>query len=437
MSRQSCGDPPATRVVSRNPPPATPRARPSPTPAAVLTNDAAARCGRWLTAATTSSWMPGSNRTTVAPSPFHNRSTESSAMESVRGVGVSTHCAPSNNAGEAAFTPDRSLPAMGWPPTNRSNSGSRRATTGAFTLPTSVTTVREPFTNGAMSRATASSAPIGTASTTTSAPGTPSASVATRSTMPPSIAWRLEARSESTPTTSSARRRCLAPHARDPPTRPTPTTVSRRSGAAGEMSELPSHGLRHLAQNVHHGRELRRRQRLFPVTKRLFGVGVDLDQQPVGTRGDRGSGHRRHEVPPPRGMAGVHHHRQMRQFLNQRHRGQVERVAHLRLEGPDAPLAQDHLVIAARHDVFRGQQKFFDRCGQPALEQHRLVLPADLAQQPEVLHIAGADLQDIRVLSDQLDIPRIHDLGDDRQSRGLLGLGQVLQALLGQPLKRV
>ena len=46
--------------------------------------------------------------------------------------------APTNSSAEAPSIPTCSLPAMGWPPTKRGRSTA--ATSGPFTLPTSVTT---------------------------------------------------------------------------------------------------------------------------------------------------------------------------------------------------------------------------------------------------------------------------------------------------------
>ena len=46
-----------------------------------------------------------------------------------------------------------------------------------------------------------------------------------------------------------------------------------------------------------------------------------------------------------------------------------------------------------------------------------------------VLHVAGADLEDVGVLGDVLHLARLHDLGDDRQARPLARLGQEAQAL--------
>ncbi len=47
-----------------------------------------------------------------------------------------------------------------------------------------------------------------------------------------------------------------------------------------------------------------------------------------------------------------------------------------------------------------------------------------LLEQPEGAHVARADLQDVGVAGDQVDVLRVHHLGDGRQARPGAGLGQ-------------
>ena len=88
------------------------------------------------------------------------------------GSGVSTQVAPTNSSAEAPSTPTCSLPAMGWPPTNRGRSTA--ATSGPLTLPTSVTTASGFHSGDDRMPATTSAAPwTGVATTTRSAVGPP------------------------------------------------------------------------------------------------------------------------------------------------------------------------------------------------------------------------------------------------------------------------
>ena len=52
----------------------------------------------------------------------------------------------------------------------------------------------------------------------------------------------------------------------------------------------------------------------------------------------------------------------------------------------------------------------------PRFKSTGLRVLADLLQQVEVLHVAGADLEHVGLLLDQADLPRVHHLGDDRHA---------------------
>ena len=58
-------------------------------------------------------------------------------------------------------------------------------------------------------------------------------------------------------------------------------------------------------------------------------------------------------------------------------------------------------------------------------------------EQVEVLHVPGADLEDVGVALDQLDLAGVHDLGDDRHAEPLAGGLEHLQAVLAEPLEAV
>jgi hypothetical protein len=62
---------------------------------------------------------------------------------------------------------------------------------------------------------------------------------------------------------------------------------------------------------------------------------------------------------------------------------------------------------------------------------------ADLGEQVEVLHVPGADLDDVGDLGDELDVTRVEQLRDDRKAGLLAGLGQDLEPLLSESLECV
>ena len=72
-------------------------------------------------------------------------------------------------------------------------------------------------------------------------------------------------------------------------------------------------------------------------------------------------------------------------------------------------------MLPPDEDVLRRQQPLLDRRGDAALEHHRLARAAELAEQREVLHVARADLEDVGVLADHLDLAGVHHLGDELQ----------------------
>ena len=129
---------------------------------------------------------------------------------------------------------------------------------------------------------------------------------------------------------------------------------------------------------------------------------MHFDENAVGAGGDRGASHRRHLVAQAGAVTRVGDHRQMRQSLHQRDGRQVEQVARHRVEAANAALAEDHLIVALGEDVFGAHQQVDDRRRHAALEQHRLLHPADGAQQGIVLHVARADLNAVGVFGDEI-----------------------------------
>ena len=114
--------------------------------------------------------------------------------------------------------------------------------------------------------------------------------------------------------------------------------------------------------------------------------------------------------------------------LSTGNRGDVAGVARGGFEGADAALAENHVGIAVRDDVFGGHEQFFDGGAEAALQQHGPAAFAERFQEHEVLHVARADLHDVGVLRDEIDVAIAHDFGDDAEAgRGFRFL-QELQA---------
>ena len=120
--------------------------------------------------------------------------------------------------------------------------------------------------------------------------------------------------------------------------------------------------------------------------------------------------------------------------MQHRHRGKIERVARVVVKRADAALAENDVVVAAGHDVFRAHQQLLERVGKPALEQNRLFDRAHLLEQVVVLHVARADLDDVDVVK-QRQMLDVHELRHDGQPRLLLGDLQQADPLAVQTLE--
>jgi thiamine biosynthesis protein ThiI len=203
----------------------------------------------------------------------------------------------------------------------------------------------------------------------------------------------------------------------------------RGKGAADQRGEVSGHA----GQLAQVGLD----QRLRAVAQRRLRVRVDVHDDAVGADRDRGPGQRQDQVPAAAGMRRVHDHRQVRQPLRDRDRADVQGVPGGLLERADAALAEHDVQVAALSDVFGGHQPFLDGGVHAALEHDRLAHAADRLQQREVLHVARADLEHVRVAGDQVHVAGVDHLGHHRQAGRLAHLGEDLQPGLAQPLERV
>ena len=84
------------------------------------------------------------------------------------------------------------------------------------------------------------------------------------------------------------------------------------------------------------------------------------------------------------------------------------------------PAASRYSAASSNSSIFADRPRF-SSTGLPAL--------ADRAEQGEILHVAGADLQRVGMFGDEVDIGGVHHLGDDRQVEFVADLAQDLQPL--------
>ena len=89
------------------------------------------------------------------------------------------------------------------------------------------------------------------------------------------------------------------------------------------------------------------------------------------------------------------------------------------------------------HDVFGRHEQFLDGGAEAALQHDGAAAAAQHFEQREVLHVARADLQDVGVFGDQVDVAVAHDLGDDSETGGFTRFGEQFQAFAFHALEIV
>src|SRR3990172_10729492 len=110
----------------------------------------------------------------------------------------------------------------------------------------------------------------------------------------------------------------------------------------------------------------------------------------------------------------------MAQPLHQGDGVDVEREAGTGFVADNAALAED---------VLGGEEPLFDGGPHAALKEDRLVGLPRLFQEGEVLHVAAADLEDVRESGDEFDVASVHDLGDYGQASLSTGPGEDIEPL--------
>ena len=91
---------------------------------------------------------------------------------------------------------------------------------------------------------------------------------------------------------------------------------------------------------------------------------------------------------------------------------------------PRSPLAQDDPGVALGHDVLHGHEPLIQGGVHAPLQHDGPVHRPGPAQQGVILHVAGADLDDVGVLGHLLQGVVVHGLGDDEEPGFLAHLVQ-------------
>src|SRR5215469_12238822 len=155
---------------------------------------------------------------------------------------------------------------------------------------------------------------------------------------------------------------------------------------------------------------------LHAVGKRLLRLMVNFDKETVGAYGNSRARKWQDFVALARAVAGIDENGQMAPFFNGGYDSEVESVARKIRKCANAALAEHDVVIALREDVFGGHQEFVERSGHAALEKNGLFGATRALEQGEVLHVAGADLNDVRIFLDEFERFIVDGFGDDAEA---------------------
>src|SRR4030043_2420872 len=113
-------------------------------------------------------------------------------------------------------------------------------------------------------------------------------------------------------------------------------------------------------------------------------------------------------------MGGVDDNGEVAYSLDGGNSAEVEGIPGVIREGADAPFTENDARIAFGHDVFGGHEPFIDGGGETALEQDGLFHLSGQAQERVVLHVPGADLDDVGIISYNGETFAIDSLGDNQ-----------------------
>jgi hypothetical protein len=111
------------------------------------------------------------------------------------------------------------------------------------------------------------------------------------------------------------------------------------------LAKSAAHRTRDLVDLIMEAGQLYQGHGLLAVGERFGGVGMEFNQQAVGSGGDGGARRRQHEVGPAGRVAGIGDHRVRRHLLHIGDGVGVERIAGETVKRADAALAEDDPLI--------------------------------------------------------------------------------------------
>ena len=335
-------------------------------------------------------------------------------------------------------TPADSGAAQRGPPMQRRcSSGESARMSGPLVLPTSVTTA---FADAAASAARTCLTTVRTGAQTKirSAPAQASSRlaqalvIAPRSSARSSVAcvW-LKPRTSATP----ARSRAARPS--EPPMRPTPMRATVLTCPSATASDGLARPAREAEDAVRVVAERRCRQGLRPSQSASSGrgcVSTMIPSAPAATAARR-SGSTRSRRPAGCDGSTITGRCVSGLSTGMAPMSSVNRVDVSKVLIPRSQRITSELPSLTMYSAAISRSSTVEES--PRLSSTGFGRAADLGEEREVRHVAGADLDHVRRVDDRLDVARIHQLGDERQPGLLARLLEDLERLLAEPLERV
>ena len=212
-------------------------------------------------------------------------------------------------------------------------------------------------------------------------------------------------------------------------------TVSMGLPASSQRARGPQRNVR--LERRHHLVELGKPQRLLAIAPRLVRMRMYFNSSPSAPAATpiRASAGTRFAMRPR--VARIRNHRQMRDLLQQRNRGHIERIARRRLKRADAALAQNHIGIAVVQ--YQSAPSAADRQSWPPCRASAESACPNAPPLPAARSspCCAADLQNVRVLGNHRHIALAHHLGHDRQPASSRACASIFSPSRPMPLKCV
>ena len=188
---------------------------------------------------------------------------------------------------------------------------------------------------------------------------------------------------------------------------------------------------------VHEGGVFGREDGLHAVGEGFFGLVVDFDEESIGANGYGGAGEWENFVAFAGAMAGIDEDGQVAALFDGGNDGEIESVARKVGERADAAFAEHDVVVAFGEDVFGGHEKFVESGGHAAFEEDGFFGAAGAFEEGEILHVAGADLDDVGVFLDEVERFIVDRFGDDAEAVVFADVREDFQTGEAESLKRM